>query len=130
MFKIFLLQSNCVPTNIDTIEQSTPYSMVQSPPGRTTFRRETNYVSTPIRASNEESVNETSERDSTTFNKSQHSVSNVGQSVATKRKSLFDSPSNREASMRACKLLFIFYFFFNIIAYITKVRTKKLIKHF
>ncbi|KAL0851830.1 hypothetical protein ABMA28_000131 [Loxostege sticticalis] len=95
--------SNCVPTNIDTIEQSTPYSMVQSPPGRTTFRRETNYVSTPIRASNEESVNETSERDSTTFNKSQHSVSNVGQSVATKRKSLFDSPSNREASMRALK---------------------------
>lgn len=96
---------NCAPTSIDTIEQITPYSTIQSPPGRTTFRRETNYVSTPMRAPNEETIIERSERDSTIL-RSQHSVTKGGPSVATKRKSLFGT--NSEVSLQACKLI-LFY---------------------
>ncbi|KAJ2954011.1 hypothetical protein O0L34_g2224 [Tuta absoluta] len=78
--------------------ETNEFGTVQSPPGRATFRRETNFVSTPLRPT-DDTVADLTEKD--TF-KTQHSISAVGASVAAKRKSLFDSPNRADTSVRAC----------------------------
>ncbi|XP_049884714.1 nuclear pore complex protein Nup153 isoform X2 [Pectinophora gossypiella] len=93
-------RSDCIPTNVDDMDLCTPYGNVQSPPGRTTFRRETNFVSTPLRSTDESSMDSTDKE--TTMFKSTISVSTAGPSVAPKRKSLFDPSNSTEASTRAC----------------------------
>ncbi|XP_073956016.1 uncharacterized protein isoform X2 [Choristoneura fumiferana] len=91
--------ANCVTNNIETIEPSTSFT-VQSPPGRTTFRRETNYVSTPIR-SPDDTIDRTDKDSTATFQ--QHTVTTIGPSVAKKRKSLFGNQSQElsDASKKA-----------------------------
>ncbi|RVE53109.1 hypothetical protein evm_002206 [Chilo suppressalis] len=87
--------------NVDTFDQSAPYNnSVQSPPGRTMFRRESNFMSTPVRTPTVESVKDKGERD-ITVTKSQHTLSSVSSSISSKRKSIFDNP-NKEISKRAC----------------------------
>ncbi|XP_026317217.1 nuclear pore complex protein Nup153 [Hyposmocoma kahamanoa] len=94
--------ANCASRSMDTLDSCGPYHlMVPSLTGRTTFTRETNYTSTPYRPPNDEALQDRSDQDSAY--KSQHCVSAVGRTVATKRKSLFDSSSaNSEASKKAC----------------------------
>ncbi|XP_037300079.1 nuclear pore complex protein Nup153 isoform X2 [Manduca sexta] len=87
---------NSIPRSVESKETpNLPYNTVQSPPGRNTFRRETNFVSTPIRV-NEESVVEKSDKDAPLF-KTQHTISVIGPTVATKRKSLFEALSTSDS---------------------------------
>ncbi|XP_063633295.1 nuclear pore complex protein Nup153 [Cydia splendana] len=82
--------ASCVTNNVETIESSTQYT-VQSPPGRTTFRRETNFVSTPIRP-DETTVDRTADRtdkDSTATFTQNTTAASIGLSASRKRKSLF-----------------------------------------
>ncbi|XP_048005466.1 nuclear pore complex protein Nup153 isoform X2 [Leguminivora glycinivorella] len=99
--------ASCVTNNIETIESSTQYT-VQSPPGRTTFRRETNFVSTPIRMDDttatvdrttvdrttvdRTTVDRTTDRtdkDSTVTFTQNTTAASIGLSASRKRKSLF-----------------------------------------
>ncbi|XP_061714283.1 nuclear pore complex protein Nup153-like [Cydia pomonella] len=81
--------ASCVTNNIETIESSTQYT-VQSPPGRTTFRRETNFVSTPIRPdeTTDRSTDRTDKDTTATFTPNTTAAS-IGLSASRKRKSLF-----------------------------------------
>ncbi|KAL4717859.1 hypothetical protein ACJJTC_001008 [Scirpophaga incertulas] len=72
-------------TNVDSFEQHTPYSTIQSPHGRNSFRRETNFVSIPMRASKEESTIEKSKK--SVYKPFSRSVP----SVSMRRKSIFDT---------------------------------------
>ncbi|XP_063373170.1 nuclear pore complex protein Nup153 [Cydia amplana] len=83
--------ASCVTNNIETLESSTQYT-VQSPPGRTTFRRETNFVSTPIIRPDEAAVDRTADRtdkDSTATFTQNKTAASIGLSASRKRKSLF-----------------------------------------
>lgn len=72
------------------------YNTIQ--PSRNSFRREPNFISTPIRSANDDTKVERTERD--VSYKSPLPVSVLGQSVAPKRKSIFDL--KKTESLNAC----------------------------
>ncbi|XP_063546248.1 nuclear pore complex protein Nup153-like [Cydia strobilella] len=82
--------ASCVTNNVETMESSTQYT-VQSPPGRTTFRRETNFVSTPIRPDEttvDRTADQTDKESTPTFTQNTTAAA-IGLSASRKRKSLF-----------------------------------------
>lgn len=84
--------------------ESVLYNSIQSPTGRNNCQRENNCVSTPIRDYNEETmhINSSIEIHDTEYTYMQDSESVIDDSVALKRKSLFDSPQQREQYLIAC----------------------------
>ncbi|CAH2034981.1 unnamed protein product, partial [Iphiclides podalirius] len=75
--------------NYSSINPDEPFDVTQPSTSRNHFKREPNYVSTPIHTVINEPSNDKRERDTTVI-QSHHSLSTRGSSVTRKRKSLFD----------------------------------------
>ncbi|KAG7313046.1 hypothetical protein JYU34_000129 [Plutella xylostella] len=86
----------------DHPEPCTSNSSVVQTPSTRTFRRDPEFVSTPLATTSEKSVDK-SERDTTTYKT--HTVSQLRRSVTRNRKSLFhnDSSASADASIKACE---------------------------
>lgn len=102
----FTFQGNCSTSNIEITEiPVTPFPSNQFPTSRSGL------TLTPIRTPNEtltsESIKEKNERDTSRYKSTQHTVSSIGQSVATKRKSIFDKSSDDTSSTSSKYLLYL-----------------------
>lgn len=91
-------QGNSVPTTVEANSQcSSTFSIIQSTPGRNTFRQNTNFMSpqtsSTIRSIDDSNVDRKDTSSSSVFKK-QHTLSTIGHSVAVKRKSIFELSTN------------------------------------
>ncbi|XP_026760008.2 nuclear pore complex protein Nup153 [Galleria mellonella] len=75
-------------TTVESTEQCIPYNTLQTAPKNSTVTRDTNFVSTPLTSSVEQSRMERGESD---MFRSPYAISGSGHSVVMKRKSLFDN---------------------------------------